>query len=220
MSLQHDLDAFKAEFVGKVPAHVQHAMARADEALLQAFADRPRLGIGDALPDLTLPNALAAPVRLKDMLETGPLIISFYRGGWCPYCNLELRAFQSRIDDIKAAGGNLVAISPQTPDASLTTAEKNDLSFEVLSDQESAAASAFGIVFDLSAELQALYTELGHPLPDFNGDPSWRLPVPATYVVRPEGQIILSFVDTDYRRRLEPDDAIAALRSIKATQAA
>jgi peroxiredoxin len=215
MTLKDDLDNFRSEFMSKVPAEIREAMARADMELAASGLTQRAIKAGDRAPDFRLPDARGGHVRLRDLLARGPVVVSFYRGGWCPYCNLELRALQGALPAIEQQGAQLVAISPQTPDESLTTAEKNELAFAVLSDVGSAAAKAYGIGFDLSEELRPVYTRFGHALPDKNGDDSWVLPVPATYVVDTNGVVVLAFIDVDYRNRLEPAEVIAALEALR-----
>lgn len=214
MTLKDQLDAFRSEFLAKFPADKAALMERATAQLAQDWATKPRLNIGDRAPDFELPNAVGKAVKLSDRLQQGAVILTFYRGGWCPYCNLELRVYQHLVPTIQALGANLIAISPQTPDASLSTAEKNQLSFDLLSDVGSSVAKAYHLAFELSDELKQLYTELGHALPDVNGTPDWQLPVPATFVIAPDRRIALAYMDEDYRHRLEPTEAIAALRAL------
>jgi peroxiredoxin len=175
---------------------------------------RRALKASDRAPDFRLPAARGGYVRLHDLLAKGPVVVSFYRGGWCPYCNLELRALQNALPEIKRLGAQLVAISPQTPDESLSTAERNELAFAVLSDIGSVTAKAFGIAFELAEELRPIYARSGHALPDKNGDDSWVLPIPATFVVDRDGAIALAFVDVDYRNRLEPTEIVAVLQAL------
>jgi peroxiredoxin len=172
------------------------------------------LKAGDHAPDFRLPDARGDYVRLKNLLATDPIVLSFYRGGWCPYCNLELRALQKALPEITRLGAELVAVSPQTPDESLSTAGKNALAFPVLSDVGSATAKSFGIAYDLAEELRPIYARFGHALPERNGDESWVLPIPATYVIDRDATITLAFVDVDYRNRLEPTEILAALQSL------
>lgn len=212
MTLKAQLDAFKAEFIEKFPTDKAAIMEQATAALEKTFA--PALKVGDSAPEFTLPNATGKQASLTEALREGPVILNFYRGGWCPYCNLELRAYQQVLSKIKAAGASLLAISPQAPDTSLSTAEKNELEFEVLSDQGSNVAESYGLAFTLPDELQKLYTELNHVLPKVNGTPDWQLPVPATFVIDQDRKIILAYADVDYRNRLEPADAIAALKEL------
>lgn len=214
MSLKAELDAFRADFMAKIPAGIRQAMERADMELAASDILERALRAGDRVPDFRLPDARGGFLRLNDLLAKGPVVLSFYRGGWCPYCNLELRALQKVLPEITQSGAKLVAISPQTPDESLSTAEKNELAFSVLSDVGSATAKAFGIAFDLSEELRPIYARFGHALPDKNGDESWTLPIPSTYVVDRDGTIALAFLDVDYRNRLEPAEIIAVLRAI------
>lgn len=220
MSLKSELDAFRAEFMGQVPAEIREAMGRADVELAASNIVASAAKAGDRVPDFTLPNVDGQQVRLSALLKQGPVVLSFYRGGWCPYCNLELRALQAHQDAMTALGASLVAISPQTPDESLSTAEKNALAFPVLSDSGSAVAKSLGIAFDLADELRPIYTRFGHALPDRNGTDSWALPIPATFVIDRDGVIAFAFVDTDYRNRLEPADIIAVLQTLARRQAA
>jgi peroxiredoxin len=214
MSLKAELDAFRADFMARVPAGLREAMERADMELAASGILERSLKAGDKAPDFRLPDARGGFVRLNDLLAKGPIVLSFYRGGWCPYCNLELRALQKALPEIAQFGAQLVAISPQTPDESLSTAEKNKLAFCVLSDVGSVAAKSFGIAFDLAEELRSIYARFGHALPDKNGDESWTLPIPATYIIDSDGTIALAFLDVDYRNRLEPAEIMAALRAI------
>ncbi len=215
MSLKAELDRFRSEFMRRVPPEIRDAMARADMELAALGITQKAHKAGDKAPDFRLLDGRGAYVHLKDLLTTGPVVLSFYRGGWCPYCNLELRALQSVLPEIRQLGAQLVAISPQTPDESLSTAEKNELAFTVLSDLGSATAKSFGIAFDLSNELRPIYAQFGHALPDMNGDDSWALPLPATYVIDTDGTIVLAFLDVDYRNRLEPGEILAALQALQ-----
>jgi peroxiredoxin len=212
MSLKTELDTFRSEFMANVGPEIRDAMVLADMELAASGIAQRALKAGDHAPDFRLPDARRGYVRLKDLLATGPVVLSFYRGGWCPYCNLELRALQKALPDITRLGAKLVAVSPQTPDESLSTAEKNELAFSVLSDVGSATAKSFGIAYDLAEELRPIYARFSHALPEKNGDESWMLPIPATYVIDRDGTIALAFVDVDYRNRLEPAEILSALQ--------
>ena len=171
--------------------------------------------IGDAAPDFTLPNAIGRPVSLSGLLARGPVVLSFYRGGWCPFCSLELQALQAIQPEIQSLGATLVGISPETPDNSLSTKQKQQLTFEVLSDQGNRVARDYGLLFQIYDEMRPLYLEWGFDLPAVNGDDSWEIPVPATYVIDPGGVIRAGHVDKDYTRRMEPADILAALHTIQ-----
>lgn len=210
-TLAQELAAYKAGFIARVDPGRVATIEDANEALRATGIERSALQVGAQAPDITLPDALGRPVRLADLWAQGPLVIVFYRGGWCPYCNLELRAWQRELGALRARGIRLVAISAQTPDNSLSTAEKNELAFPVLSDSELAAATAFGIAFELPASLVELYSHVGNDLPTINGNDRWVLPVPATYVVGVDGRIVQAHVDVDYRQRAEPQEVLAQL---------
>jgi peroxiredoxin len=217
MTLKAALDAFRAEFLNKFPADTAATMQHATDQLAQAYASRTVLQVGDLAPDFELPNAVGEQVKLSDRLQHGAVILTFYRGGWCPYCNLELRAYQQILPQIQAAGVSLIAISPQTPDESLSTVEKNQLGFDVLSDVGSKVAQTYNIAFELPEALKQLYTQFGHPLPDVNGTSDWQLPIPATFVIAPNRQILLAQMDVDYRNRLEPSEALAIASEAETT---
>jgi len=214
MSLQAELRAFHADFLGQVPAEIAAAMTQADLDLSASGILDRALKAGDRAPHFTLPHSTGGVMSLAGAIKDGPVVLSFYRGGWCPYCNLELRALQKALPDFTALGASLIAVSPQTPDQSLSTAEKNDLAFAVLSDAGSSTAKAYGIAFDLAQELRPIYTRIGHALPDRNGDDSWVLPLPATYVIDRDGIIAFAYVDIDYRKRLEPATITATLAAL------
>ncbi len=218
MGLDQQLADFRAEFARTAPSG-RSALYEAKSRRCVPIPRPSRLSVGDNAPAFTLSKAQGRPVSLAGILESGPAVVSFYRGGWCPYCNIQLRAYQAALPDIVAFGARLVAISPQLPDASLSTAEKNGLSFDVLSDVGNRVARSFGLVFALPEELRAALRSADKALPPINGDESWELPVPATYVIAPDGRVALAFVDVDYRRRLSPEDILKTLRTLRSAPA-
>jgi peroxiredoxin len=176
---------------------------------------------GERAPNFRLPNAQGGSVELHALLRHGPVVLSFYRGQWCPYCNLELRAYQKLLPQLQALGAGLVAVSPQTPDNSLSTTEKNELNYPVLSDVGLHVARAYGLAFDLPSELVELYQrQWNNDLVKWNGNGGWSLPIPATYVIAPDARVALAHVDPDYRDRLEPEAVLARLRTLDARRAA
>jgi peroxiredoxin len=212
MSLKQELEQIKATFAQKTDAATVAAYEKGIEALRAEGLERNALKVGDLAPDFTLPDASGKPVTLSERLEYGPVVLKFYRGGWCPYCNLELRAYQKALPDLRAAGAQLIAVSPESPDNSLSTVEKNALAFSVLSDRGGEVAGAYRLAFELSAELKAIYRSRGRDLAEWNGG-DWTLPVPGTFVIGRDRRVALAHVDADYRSRLEPADAVAAARS-------
>jgi len=211
MSLQVELDELYNSFTKKVPPEIVNVMLDATRRLADTGIAQNSLKVGEKAPDFELPNLNSEPVNLHSLLEKGPVVINFYRGGWCPYCNLELNAYNRHLSDIENLGASLVAISPQTPDNSLSTAEKNDLKFEVLSDVGNKTANQFGLVFKLDSSLHEIYTKFGLVLPKFNGDDSWEIPLPGTYVIDKDGTVKYAFANADYTKRAEPDEVIAKL---------
>ncbi|TXM73798.1 AhpC/TSA family protein [Methylobacterium sp. WL12] len=217
MTLQSKLDAFKADFeAGKppynVPPSVILTMHRATAELIASGAATRALKAGDRAPTFTLADPEGQLVSSATLLERGPLVISFYRGVWCPYCNMELQALQEVLPQFERLGASLVAISPQTAANSRKSVRQNELGFPILSDPHNAVAAAFGLRFPLPDYLVELYRSLKNDLPAFNGDPSWTLPMPGRFVVGQDGTILYAEVNPDYTRRPEPEDMLPALR--------
>lgn len=209
MPLKDELERIKAAFAQKNDPSVVAAYEKGIEELRTAGLEMNALRPGDLAPDFSLPDASGTPVTLSERLVDGPVVLKFYRGGWCPYCNLELRAYQEALPELEAAGAQLIAVSPESPDNSLSTKEKNALAFSVLTDPGGAIAAAYRLAFQLSPELKALYASRGRDLAEWNGG-DWTLPVPGTFVIGKDRRIALAHVDADYRARLEPAAAIAA----------
>jgi peroxiredoxin len=171
------------------------------------------LKVGDHAPDFELPDATGKKVKLATLLTHGPVVVTWYRGGWCPYCNISLRGFHKSLPEIRATGASLVAISPEMPDNSLNTKEKNHLEFEGLSDQGSKVARAYGVSYKIPKVISEQFK--GRlDLTKYNGDDSGELPLGATYVIDSDGIIRYAFVDADYRKRAEPSDIVAVLRGL------
>jgi len=208
-----ELVALEQERRAKRPAELQAVMDQATDDLAASGMAGGFLQVGDVAPDFVLPDALGNAVALADLRAQGPVVLAFYRGAWCPYCNLEVQLLQQALPDIQALGATLVAISPQTPDNSLSLAEKHGLAFPVLSDAGNAVARRFGLVFTVPEALHAVYDKLGIDIPAHNGDGSFELPVPGTYVVGRDGTIAFAYANVDYTRRVAVGDILAALRT-------
>ena len=215
MSLKNKIEGFKSKFIPQVPDQIKESMRKAEEDLRELHLAERAFGTGDIAIDFTLPNARGEPVSSKTLRGAGPVVLSFYRGGWCPYCSMELKALQDVNAEIKALGASLVAISPQMPDESLSTAEKNELEFEVLSDVNSSVADQYGLTFSLAEDLRPIYKNWGADVAAVNDDPDCKLPLPATYVIDQDGKIVHSFADEDYTERLEPDEILNSLRELR-----
>ncbi|UEP60143.1 peroxiredoxin-like family protein [Acidithiobacillus ferriphilus] len=214
VSLAAQLRQTQADFLSTVPVDIQEVLAAASASLAQSHLEQYTLGVGAVAPDFCLPNVDGKSVCLRDALAKGPVVISFYRGGWCPYCNLELRALQQHYSEISALGTTLLAISPQLPDRSRTATEEDPLSFEVLSDVGDVVARKFGLVYSVPETVRPIYQQWGIDLPVWNGDDTWELPMPATFVLDHAGTVRGAFVQMDYTQRMEPADIVAILRTL------
>ncbi|TDV23318.1 peroxiredoxin [Paraburkholderia caballeronis] len=216
MSLQQTLDAFKADFkAGRPPYHappeIHPVMERATAELIASGQAGRAIKAGERAPQFSLNDQNGQPVSSADLLAQGPLVVTFYRGVWCPYCNIELQALNEILPQIRSLGANVVAISPQTSVNSRKSVRENGLGFPVLSDAKGTTGAAFGLRFALPDYLVALYRKLKNDLPAFNDDPSWTLPMPARYVIGQDGIVLYSEVNPDYTHRPEPADMIPVL---------
>jgi peroxiredoxin len=225
MALQDRLNAFKADFEGgklaiKPSRERLDAMHRATAELIASGQAQRAKKAGDTAPDFTLLDADGKPVAARELLAKGPLVVSFYRGVWCPYCNLELQALQAALPEITARGASLVAISPQTGANSRKSQRDNKLGFAILSDTDSAVANAFGIRFALPDYLVEVYKTFGNNLPVINDDPAWVLPMPARYVIDTDGTIAYAEVNPDYTQRPDPSELLPVLDRLRASKAA
>jgi peroxiredoxin len=172
------------------------------------------LKAGEPAPDFTLKNAIGKEINLKEELKSGPVILTWYRGGWCPYCNLALNFLQRHLPEFRSYGAQLLAITPETPDQSMSTKEKHNLDFEVLTDESNVVAIQYGGVHSLPDEIRDIYAKRG--VGDYYRDyKNVEFPVPATYIVDRSGVIRFVFAESDYRKRAEPTDIIDALKELQ-----
>lgn len=215
MSLTEDLKAQQARSRERLGPERTALFEAAIADLAADIAARKGAGVGDPAPDFRLANQNGEFVTLSKRLGAGSVILAFYRGAWCPYCNIQLRALQATLPALQAANASLIAISPQTPDDTLTLTERDGLAFDVLSDPACAVAEAYGIAFALPEALRDIYAAMGNALPERNAADDWRLPIPATFVIAPDGKVAFADVDADYRKRAEPADVVAIAESLR-----
>jgi peroxiredoxin len=210
-TLKEELAAYTSNLIARTGAD-------AAAILFEGQIGAARMIVGSALrkdqqaPEFELPDANGKPVALGGRLKNGPVVLTFYRGGWCPYCNIALRALKLCLPEIQRHGGSLIAISPELPDQSLNTQEKLQLGFDVLSDQGNIVARRFGLVYRVADAAQERLLALGRDLVAHNGSPTWELPITATYVINPNGMIVFDHVDADYRNRLDPAVIVEVLK--------
>lgn len=212
--LARKLEAMQRRFEDTAPPEKVKLYERGIETVRRTGIEDDAVQVYDVAPSFSLPDATGDKVSLDALLKEGPVVLVWYRGGWCPYCNLTLGAYQARLGDIRKAGGQLVAISPEKPDKSLTTKQKQDLQFHVLSDVGNTVARKYGLVFKLPPEVAAQYRK-NIDLSAYNGDDSNELPLAATYVIDRSGIVRYAFVDADYRKRAEPAEVIEVLERLK-----
>jgi peroxiredoxin len=194
---------------------------RTAEVLRRAHAegltdDLARLarGVGDIAPDFTLPDQFGRDVSLAEHLARGPVVLTFFRGGWCPFCTITLRALHDVAASVGRCGASLIAIAPQAPAGIRAMADAQGLTLPLLSDHGNAVSRAYGLARRLDDDTQAIYRRLGHDIPAINGAPGWDLPMPAGYVIARDGRIKHARVDPRVTHRLEPAEALTALREL------
>ncbi len=180
-----------------------------------ADAAKNALNVGAKMPAFTLGDINGKVVKSDDLLKRGNLVVVFYRGAWCPFCNLYLRKLQENLSQIKAQGANLVAISVENPDRSLTVTQKNKVEFTVLSDPNFDVARKFGIVYEMPKDTSELYKSRGLDVAKYNSMEKAELPLSATYIVNSKGKIVYAFLDPDFKKRSEPAVIIETLSKIK-----
>ena len=209
-TLREQIEAFQAQSASWVSPEVQErSKARRAQLVESGIADKS-LKTGETAPDFTLPDAYGKAVTLSALLAHGPVVLTFYRGDWCPYCNLTLRAYQKILPEINALHATLVAISPQNPDNTLLTVEHKELTYPVLSDLGNRVARMYRLVWSIPEDQRSTSANL----PQYNGDEAWELPMTGTFVIAPDGVIKLASVDADWTHRLEPQVIVETLREL------
>ncbi|HEY1762317.1 MAG TPA: peroxiredoxin-like family protein [Acidimicrobiales bacterium] len=210
LTQQEELGAITASIPEPIGNRIVDGVAE-----IEATGVAPGLAVGDRAPDFTLLDALGEPVTLSELLANGPVVLTFYRGEWCPYCNVQLRHLEHALHRFQKFDATLVAVSPQSPDHALSLTEKHDLKFPVLSDVDQDVSRAYRVQFTLSGDLEDLQVNV------FQNDPSTQnangtrsLPVPATFVIDRQGVIQAAFVDADWRVRVAPEDLEAVLKNL------
>lgn len=221
MTLKAKLDAFKTDFeAGKPPYNAPYSvieiMHRATAELRASGLANGALKVGDKAPAFTLTDPEGNSVSSIELLKKGPLVVSFYRGVWCPYCNMDLQALEMELPQIKQLGASLVAISPQSAANSRKSTRQNNLTFPVLNDIQNKVAAAFGVRYQLPDYLIELYKSFKNDLPAINDDDSWSLPIPGRFVIDTHGVIIYAEVDPDYTSRPETELLLPSLKKAQA----
>lgn len=202
------------DFIASLPDDAKSIVQQNFAEIMSADYGDNALKVNDTATDFTLPNVKGEDTTLSQLLSKGPVVLNFYRGGWCPFCNLEFKSLHDILPQIKQHGATLIGISPELPDNSMNTVEKHNLQFEVLSDVGNKIADQYGLVMKVPEVIRPLYLEWGLDLPAINGEDSWELSIPATYVINKDGKIISAYVNKNYTERMEPDDIVKALDTL------
>ncbi|KAM3072336.1 hypothetical protein ACMFMG_009145 [Clarireedia jacksonii] len=202
MSLAAQLNAVKAGFEANAPAQLKEPIFKANQDFQKAYDPSKAIQVGQAFPSFVLSNAVGKEVTLSELLANGPLLITFYRGEWCPFCNLALASLQKHLEQFQAKGVTLVAISPELPNQSLSTTEKHALKFP------NKLAKELGILFAQPESMRPVFENLGHDFMARNGDDSLEVPLPASFLVGKDGKVVKSYINPDWTERLETSVAL------------
>lgn len=214
MSYAEQYQQVVQEFMAGLPDDAKKIVEQNFAEIMSVDYGDNALKEGATATDFSLPNVKGEATQLSQLLEQGPVVINFYRGGWCPFCNLEFKSLHDILPQIKQLDATLIGISPELPDNSINTVEKHHLQFEVLSDIGNKIADQYGLVMKVPEVIRPLYLEWGLDLPNFNGEDTWELPIPATYIINTDGKVISAYVNKNYTERMEPDDIIKALKTL------
>jgi peroxiredoxin len=209
-SLQDQLDEMTANTRQLVQAERMAVGERAVEELFASGIEERILPVGALAPEFALNDATGRLVRSADLLALGPLIVKFFRGRWCSYCSTELEAWRDQYEQLRERGVLMVAVSPQTERQNDFMVTQHGLPFPVLSDPGCALAEQFGLAYTVPEYHRAYYLSILVNIPFINGDTSWRLPLPATYVIGRDGRVLFAEAHADFRVRPEPEEALAA----------
>lgn len=216
-SYQQSLDQYIEKSKNEKSPFSSSDMAVMEKAGRELASSMPEPGIklGEKAPDFVLNNALGKPVRLKDKLKEGPVVLVFYRGAWCPFCNMHLHVLQQSLPEFKKYGAQLITITPQTPDKSVAQFKEKGYPFEVLSDLDNKVMKDYKLYFELPPDLVEVYKKHGLDIEAFNGKGRNVLPVPGSFVINTDGVVRAMHADTDYKKRMEPSAIIDALKEMQ-----
>ncbi len=215
-TLTQQLDAFMDGLLERTDPATAAVMREATRTGMPGAGPADALRAGDLAPEFSLPDQNGAQVSLRELLARGPVVLTFFRGGWCPFCTIALRALDGIRSELRRQGAEVAAISPQRLDLAVATAERNGFQFPVLTDHGNAVARRYGLLWELGPEMRAVFERLGHPLPAMNAAHEWSLPVPAGFVIAPDGRVAYAHVDARITRRLDPRAALDAVRDLRA----
>ncbi|MDM1048214.1 MULTISPECIES: peroxiredoxin-like family protein [Bacteroidota] len=210
-NLEQQINELNENLAKQLPTEVLEVFGKSIQDLKAKNMEDSSISVGDKFPDFSLPNTSDKTVALKELLQNGKVIIAFFRGSWCPYCNLELKALQDNLKQITGKNVTLIAVSPQTSDYSEELKINHHLEFELLTDKNNALAKQLGITFELQNYVIPTYSSLGIELSEYNENNNNELPVPAVFVIDTNSSIVYKFVDTNYMNRINIQELIEQL---------
>ena len=211
MSLNDELDLLHKNVLDSLPSEIRQKLINENKKLFNRFLEDKALKVGSQAPNVYFRDENLKPVNLSDLLKEHHLVLSFVRGTWCPYCNLELISLAKINAEIEKRGARLIAVSPELHKFSEEKLKKNKINFPVYTDLANKAADEFGLVFDLPSEYREIYQALNIHLNILNDNSNWALPMPATFIISKDAVITSTYVNADYTHRMEPDDILEKL---------
>jgi peroxiredoxin len=207
--------AVRDQFISSLAEDQRNTVMAAGQRLAESDVAEHAIDADDTAPEFTLTDTAGRQFLLSDTLLHGPIVLSFYRGDWCPFCDLELKALAEREPEIRNLGARLVAVSPELHAQNQAISGDLNLPFSLLFDEGNRVAREYGLVMQVDEAMRPLYLQWGFDLPTFNGDASWELPLPGTFIIDTNGTVRAAYVNKDYTQRMEPNDIIAALEAIQ-----
>lgn len=211
MPLNDKLKSLHKDVINSLPSDVSKKLLQENEKLFSNFLYEKILKKGSKIPDVFFRDSVLEAHYLSDILKDQHVVLSFFRGTWCPYCNLELKALSNINNEIKEKGARLIAVSPELYKFSKKSLQENNIDYDVMTDLGNKAAKEFGLAFKLPQEYRDIYAKLNIHLNTLNGEDNWILPVPATFIISKDGTVISTYINADYTKRMEPEDILGAL---------
>ena len=218
MSINKELKILHEEILNSLPPEVSKQLIIENKILFTSFLEEKALKEGSVVPNVLFRDKNLKSVYLWDLLKEHHIVLSFFRGTWCPYCNLELKALNKIEEEIREKGALLIAVTPELYEYSEDIIKKNEIKLTVMTDLGNKAAEKFGLVFELPEKYREIYKSLNIYINILNGEDKWTLPMPATFIISKDGIAVSTFINADYTQRMERDEILEQLNLLNLSE--